>query len=215
MIIDCIADLHGFKPPLKGGDLLIIAGDITAHDTLGEYCDFADWVCKQDYRHKIFVPGNHDNAFIDRDTGIGDAELLKDSGTEFDGIKIWGSPWTLKFKGVNPKCKAFMTTESKLEKKWELIPNDIDILITHGPAFGLLDGIPLDDGTLYHAGSISLHEWLIDANRPALHVFGHIHEAAGIKKTFPHPPDKCMISVNCSYVDGNYNQRGDVYRIQI
>lgn len=34
MIIDCIADLHSHYPKLDGGDLLIVAGDLTDRDSL-------------------------------------------------------------------------------------------------------------------------------------------------------------------------------------
>ncbi len=62
MIIDCIADLHGFYPSdLPGGDLLIIAGDLTATDTQKQHLEFVDWLYKQKYEKKVWIAGNHDN----------------------------------------------------------------------------------------------------------------------------------------------------------
>ena len=60
MIIDCISDLHGHFPDLRGGDLLLIAGDLTARDIEPEYFKFFDWLDEQKYRKKILIAGNHD-----------------------------------------------------------------------------------------------------------------------------------------------------------
>jgi 3',5'-cyclic AMP phosphodiesterase CpdA len=60
MKIDCISDLHGFQPKLEGGDLLIVAGDLTARDTVEEYITFNSWLSDQNYDRKIIIAGNHD-----------------------------------------------------------------------------------------------------------------------------------------------------------
>jgi len=208
MIIDCIADLHGHYPKLEGGDLLIVAGDITADDKAFQYIEFFLWLDKQDYRKKIFIGGNHDN-ILKKIPPIpkslpNNVEYLCDSGTEFEEFTIWGSPWTPWFSGVHPKCKAFMNHDEVIMGKWVRIPQKIDILITHGPAYGVLDGIPIEDGTLYHAGSHSLYGWLKYVERPRLHVFGHIHEAYGQEEYFITYEDNMTLSVNCSHVNGQY-----------
>lgn len=64
MIIDCISDLHGHFPSLEGGDLLIIAGDLTATHTPQELYQFNDWVKVQDYKKKVLIAGNHDTFFV-------------------------------------------------------------------------------------------------------------------------------------------------------
>lgn len=61
MKIDCVSDLHGYYPDLEGGDILIVAGDLTAHDTRNEVALFDNWICTQKYYAKIVVGGNHDN----------------------------------------------------------------------------------------------------------------------------------------------------------
>ena len=105
-------------------------------------------------------------------------EYLCDSSTEFEGIKIWGSPWTKSFIGMNPDCKAFtVDTEEELAEKWALIPDDTDILITHGPSYGMHDTNMFG----VNCGSTSLSKWIshhVDSLK--LHVHGHIHEAYGV-----------------------------------
>lgn len=199
VIVDCISDLHGFYPQLPGGDLLLIAGDLTANDTTAQYLEFREWLNSLDYPKKIFISGNHDmlmqeGSFYFNPEWFG-AEWLNDSGTQFDGLKIWGSPWSLAFKGINPLCAAFTGTEGHLEEKFRLIPHDVDILVTHSPPWLVMD--MTKDG--HHAGSRSLHNWLFWSGRPRLHVFGHIHEAYGEGNFFD-----STISVNCSHVDACY-----------
>lgn len=216
MDITCIGCLHGHYPKLEGGDILIITGDLTANDTIQGYQEFFEWFCTQNYSKKIFISGNHDNQSMSQfDWGDERIDYLCDSGTEFEGLTIWGAPWTPWFSGVNPKCKAFMKSDSQLSKHWEKIPQKIDILITHGPAFGILDGIPQEDGTLYHAGSKSLFGWLKYVERPRYHIFGHIHEAYGQEEHFPTYNNKMMISANCSCVNERYESVNKPIRITL
>lgn len=215
MLIDCISDLHGYYPKLEGGDLLIVAGDLTRSDDWEEHIIFCDWLSKQPYKKRIVIAGNHDNDLIDQ--SVGDytfsafdkeagtqksyATYLCDSGVNlilYDNepkplnqdcldikdlirpyprsIKIWGSPWTKTFPGMNPRCKAFtVDTEEELAEKWALIPHDVDILVTHSPPQCGLDRTARGECV----GSESLKKFIF-THQPRLHVFGHVHEAYGM-----------------------------------
>lgn len=208
MKVDCIADLHGFYPELEGGDLLIVAGDLTARDQPEEYSGFLTWLMNQPYQKKIYIGGNHDNLLLDAipKKHYSDEkecfEYLCDSETEFEGLKIWGSPWTKTFPGINPKCKAFtVDNEDELIKKFEKIPQDVDILITHSPAFYILD----ETANGRHVGSMYLYNWFSYVGRPKLHVCGHIHEAYGQKELF-RTYTGMVKHVNCSIVNEYYKQ---------
>lgn len=207
MIIDCISDLHGYKPDLPGGDLLIIAGDMTARDTPEQWDAFYKWLANQNYRKRIIIGGNHDNmlmhaatselmrAFPPGDFGPDSSyEYLFDNGCEFEGLKIWGTPWTKRFPGQNPVACAFTVgMEYQLDDIFKLIPADTDILISHGPPLGILDSCP--EGRV---GSLSLYEAFLRIN-PKLMVFGHIHECGG--KMLKSSKTIC---VNASYVNAQY-----------
>lgn len=210
----CVSDLHGDYPRLDGGDLLIIAGDITSCGLMQEWAYFFAWVKEQSYRKIILVGGNHD-AFLNfscssqeaRDIGVYDntepCEYLVDSGCEFDGLKIWGSPWTSWFKDINPRCAYFTErTERALDRRWEMIPPNIDVLVTHSPPYGILD----ENRDSLHCGSKSLRERL-DHIRPKLHVFGHIHEEGGKTMVLKRPgihSENNTLCVNASIMDENY-----------
>lgn len=230
MIIDCISDLHGYKPSLPGGNLLILAGDYTASGTLNQWAAFFEWLKRQPYDKKILIAGNHDNLFESgfpknqkeadslkevqsflieqNEIEIPDCEYLCDSVTEYKGIKIWGTPWTPWFHGVHPKCKYFMDTEKYLERKFTLIPEGIDILITHGPMRNVLDS----NINQIACGSTSLREH-IDRAKPNFHIFGHVHEQGGNQIMYKHlgPNTLC---VNCSYVNENYRPVNSYIRLE-
>ena len=166
MIIDCVSDLHGHYTQLEGGDLLIIAGDFSITGEYNEYLSFIDWMRNQDYKTKIFIPGNHDNICLKRkQCKIVSDEIiyLCDYGTELEGLKIWGSPWTKRFEGMNQMCMAFtVDTEEELAEKWDMIPGDVDILVTHSPPFGTRDKTHKG----YHVGSGTLSLAVMD--RPSI-----------------------------------------------
>lgn len=217
MIIDCISDLHGFYPKLKGGDLLIVAGDLTARDQINQYVEFYIWLDKQAYKYKILIAGNHDNEIqkgLDYEFANENIYYLKDSAVEIEGLKIWGSPWTKTFPGINPQCKAFtVDTEEELAQKWTLIPDDIDILITHSPPYGIFDEIKKikfsgRSSDIENVGSISLREHVLARIKPKLHVFGHIHEWGGDSVD-------CITTkfINASHVNEHYQPVNKPVRI--
>ncbi len=211
MIIDCVSDLHGNKPQLEGGDLLILGGDYTARDTLPEFEEFYTWLIDQDYKRKVFIGGNHDNVLFRFGKApalqLPGIEYLFDMGTEFEGLKIWGSPWTSQFPGINPKCCAFTAkTDKGIAKYWDLIPSDVDILITHSPPFTIRDKIV--DGK--QVGSPSLMAHHIQRLRPKLWVFGHIHEAYGQEGPYQWNGTKY---VNASHVNERYKPVNKPIRI--
>jgi len=213
MIIDCISDLHGFFPELSGGDLLIVAGDLTARDSLVEHYQFGDWLKQPNYKKKVVIAGNHDGrleelGIVPSDNYFHCSSYLCDSGTEFEGLKIWGTPWTKTFPGINPKCCAFTCdTEEELDIKFSLIPDDTDILISHGPFLHILD--QNYDG--YACGSPALRD-AVDRVKPKLFICGHIHEQGGNQLMYKHsgPNTWC---VNCSYVNERYNPVNKPVRI--
>ncbi len=217
MDVTCISDLHGFYPKLEGGDLLLVAGDLTASDEMSQYHDFNNWLGEQTYKKKIVIAGNHDNLLkcFPSDSRFSNnlicwGEYLCDSGTEFEGLKIWGSPWTKTFHGMNPHCKAFtVDTEDELANKFEKIPHDTDILITHSPPYSILDKVKAG----YNVGSCFLYDWLKYIERPKLHVFGHIHEAYGQIEVFPGYNDAMVKSVNASHVNEHYQPINKPIRI--
>lgn len=218
--IDIISDLHGSFPFLQGGDLLIVCGDLTASDKEKQYYDFWRWACYQNYRKIVVIAGNHDNFLEENPDTLQDCGdnmvYLCDSGTEFEGYKIWGSPHSLWFNKINPKCCAFtVDTDEELAEKWKLIPDDTNILITHSPPYGILDKIkpkvPPRIDAMLHVGSESLRNTVISNRLPNLkiHCFGHVHEAYG---TFDTTLAKF---VNASYVNENYEPVNPPIRIEL
>jgi Calcineurin-like phosphoesterase len=149
MIIDCIGCLHGFRPNLEGGDLLIVTGDLNKSDKIDQYSDFFSWFACQNYSYKVMIAGNHDTEiFHGLDFSFPDERIyyLEDFAVEIEGLKIWGTPWSHRFIGINPKCCAFTYFDETwfYDEKVSKIPHDTDIIITHAPAFGILDGIPIE-----------------------------------------------------------------------
>lgn len=210
MIIDCISDLHGHYPKLEGGDLLIVAGDLTRSDQPYQYEFIYDVIEEKKYKKIILIAGNHDGCIENgRVEFVEDSKIdyLCDSGTEFEGLKIWGSPWSLTFPGINPKCIAFTGTEDELAEKWALIPDDTDILVTHGPPWGILDKTYRKE----HVGSKSLGLKIGHMEiPPKLWVWGHIHEAYG--EDLPIRQKPCKM-INASHVNERYEPVNNPIRV--
>jgi Icc-related predicted phosphoesterase len=97
---------------------------------------------------------------------------LFDNDVTIDGIKFYGSPWQPEFHDW-----AFnLPRGEELAAKWEKIPDDVDILITHSPAYGILDYAPIGG----HVGCEELYRKIAEV-KPKIHVCGHIHDGYGQK----------------------------------
>jgi Icc-related predicted phosphoesterase len=173
--------VNGF---LTGGDILVHSGDLTGRGYITEIENFMKWYDNiNNYDTKVFIAGNHDFGFENDNekvkgllTGYKTIEYLQDDllmvGEDYDTmIKIWGTPWQPEFHNW-----AFnLPRGEKLKEKWDMIPVNTDILITHGPPFGKLDYVP------YDSVNVGCEELMkrVEEIKPKIHVFGHIHEGYG------------------------------------
>lgn len=203
MIIDCISDLHGYKPKLEGGDLLIVAGDLTARDTKNQHEEFKEWLVNLPYEKKVVIAGNHDGFLTSfSEVFLGPTCIyLRDCAFEFKGIKIYGSPWTPEFLNWH-----FMKKRGKeIEEVWDKIPMDTEILITHGPPYGVLDKVNLSSrGDKFKLAGCEELRIALERVKPKLHVFGHIHSEGGKQLLFKHQGPN-TICVNAAIMDEDYN----------
>lgn len=174
-----VSDTHfqHHKLKLPAADVIIHAGDLTETGREEEVLDFLDWFKSLNYRHKVFIAGNHDfylekisHTPIETDLIPGGIHYLNDSGVTIEGIHLWGSP-------VQPQYFNWAFNRkrgSEIQKHWNLIPPRTNILITHGPPFEILDINVEGENT----GCRNLLATAMKI-RPSFHVFGHIHEAYG------------------------------------
>lgn len=163
-----LSDTHGCHHRLRDlpdADLAVHSGDFCMVGTEQEAFDFLNWFCDLPYRHKIFICGNHDDSLYGANIDGLDSNVhyLCNSGIEIEGLKFYGVPM---FMG---DC---ITERQNLN--YDKIPIDTDILITHTPAYGILD---FDDNINY--GSEVLLQAVTNVN-PRIHLFGHIHKQHGI-----------------------------------
>ena len=191
MKITFISDTHtrhrDVEADLPGGDLLIHAGDfMNSGYHKEEATEFFTWFDGiKGYDKKIFIAGNHDRIMqmqpewaTDTLTEYKTIDYLRDEGFAYYDMdtdrstKIYGSPWQPEFFNW-----AFNLPRNgeEMKAKWDAIPDDTDILITHGPPYGYLD---VPGGKKFQVGCELLRE-RVDTMQPKIHVFGHIHGSAG------------------------------------
>lgn len=179
MKLVCISDTHGYMPDLPDGDVLIHAGDFLGSGSFHEFLHFLKWLgmVTPKFKHTLIVPGNHDiwvekNPFLAKEDlkNVG-ATLLIDESVTIDGKVFYGTPWTPTFYKW-----AFMDSEEGLAKRFQNIPDNADVLITHGPPNGYLDVCQTPP---IHVGSKALLE-AMDRVKPKVTICGHIHEGRGL-----------------------------------
>lgn len=198
--IVCISDTHGKHKglDLPDGDMLMHAGDFSSFGYKHEVESFTKWLIKNKHKYSkgiVFVAGNHDRSFdvkyskeyggepgqkpewittIIKELSTEGIHYLENGSVQFDnGPLIWGSPTTPDFY---PETWAFNMPRNEIGKIWSVIPKNTDIVITHGPPYGIGDYVP---HSMMYVGCESLNA-AINEIRPKLHVYGHIHPGHGI-----------------------------------
>lgn len=216
MRITCISDTHGLhdKISLRGGDLLIHAGDVSRLGRTKELIKFVNWFKAQPYRHKVFIAGNHDWGLVPErledkvarsieEAKADNVHYLLDQSVDIEGFRIYGSPWQPEFFNwaFNLPRKG-----EDLAQKWRQIPNDTNILITHGPPHGVLDMTAGGD----RVGCELLADRVLgkDMSSLKLHVFGHIHEGNGRMA-------KTRYFCNAAVCDLHYSPTNEIYNIRL
>lgn len=210
-----MADTHTYHhhiPDVPDGDILVHCGDFTLSGTLKEAYDFAEWFKKQPHPYKVIICGNHETCLSQEPT-LADklfsfCYYLEESSVEIEGLKFYGSPWTESFKMMREGLGFY---KKSTKKCFRGIPKDVDILVTHGPPYGILD--EPHDGRGYRCGDRTLMSRVLKRN-PLVHAFGHIHEGHGVQRGFG---DTCKtVFINCSLIDHTYNliHKPIVYKVR-
>jgi len=174
--IVAVADTHLFHDELivPDGDVFVHAGDMCQGGSLEELERAVRWIRALPHKSKVIIAGNHDFAFAEHPDEaralVADFVYLQDSGATIAGVTFWGSPWQPEFNDW-----AFNLPRGKaLAEKWALIPERVDVLITHGPPQGIGDRGPV-------AGRLGCEDLLerVRVVKPRVHFFGHIHQDGG------------------------------------
>lgn len=211
MQIVSISDTHGYLlQNLPKGDTLTISGDICpvrgSHSPIVQHLwlinSFFPWcislIDQKIYKNIVFTPGNHDFVF-QKNKSIKfpkHVHCLIDSSVKIKGIKFYGTPWSNQF------CNwAFMAEENKLDSKFKKIPEGIDVLLCHGPAFGFGDKVQ-EYNSMISVGSKSLLKHVLRTSPKYLCV-GHIH--SGNHNPMIIESILGTTSINVSMVDENYD----------
>lgn len=173
------SDTHGLfdKVTVPDGDVLIHCGDITSSGALSELARFNDQMAKLPHKHKLVIAGNHDTMLQKKPEearkALAAVTYLEDEAVVIDGVPFYGTPWQPEYLYM-----AFNLPQEgeELQKRWDAIPDDTQVLITHGPPYGVLDNLhahgPLGCKLLRKRLS-----WLPELR---LHCFGHIHQCYGM-----------------------------------
>ena len=212
MKIVAISDTHGrdFGPLIPECDTLLIGGDIsptTFHDLEFQkqwlFDTFIPYLKDIPAKNIVFIAGNHDfylyklyteyNEISLRDKLPENIFYLRDSFVKIDNVKIYGTPWV-----INLKNWAF-NLKSKTDERYtyDLVTNDVDILLSHAPAYNFCDTI-LEYNEVIPLGSRLLFE-SIKAKRPRLVLNGHIHSASHEPKNILGTEFRCISLLDEKY----------------
>ena len=213
MKICCISDTHNYKIPLKympEADILIHSGDATAKGRIKELAEFNSWLGEISHLYKqiIFVPGNHEllteyepnllKQLVNNAIVLVNEEyyVIDESHNVY---KIYGSPVTPPFFNW-----AYNWNDEDREQLWNSIPDDTDILVTHGPPKYIMDQVyDLINEDVRYTGCKYLAKRVNELNLK-LHCFGHIHEEHGVKEVSNLEETNKTIFVNASILNDYY-----------
>lgn len=199
------------KVKIEYCDLLVFCGDCTnykeLHKNEKEFKLFVEWFKLQPSKYKIMIAGNHDTSLLKKYN----KDYLKDSNIIYleheyvylEGKKIFGSPYTPTYGDW-----AFMINRAKLGQYWEVLEENIDLLITHGPPKGILDCAENYNRIIEFCGDNALMK-AINKVKPKYHTFGHIHNGHGIINYGYRKIDSTNF-INCSIVEDGKFENGPI-----
>lgn len=174
-----LSDTHNqhknLEIPTNGYSIVVHTGDFSNSGSEEEVDDFLLWYSELPCKCKVLVAGNHDwFAYTNPDEFKAKCKLLDiiylcDSEVVINGVKFYGTPYVPRFYDW-----AFMEDELMLVHRYSLIPEDTNVLLTHGPALWIKDEVRRG-----HVGSGALTQRLPDLTKLTHHIFGHIHEDVG------------------------------------
>lgn len=192
MTILHLSDTHGQHTKitnLPAADVIVHSGDFTFGGSEREAIDFMQWFCDLPYKYKVFIAGNHDMSMYGAANIEGlpkDVHYLSNSSVVIDGIKFYGLPMFMED-----------TMEGTYDKLINSIPYDTDVLVTHQPPYGILDGGEYHGKQDFHYGNYLLYAKVLGI-KPRLHLFGHDHNVYGSEERFG------TIFSNAAVVDSQY-----------
>lgn len=217
-LLTVISDTHGqhAKLIIPETKWLVHCGDSTMNGTEGELLRFLDWFADRPAEFKMFISGNHDwicqrsSDLVRREAKLRGIIYLEDEETLSLGrLRFYGSPWqpyfggwAFNFSGSTERCSDQYDAEAVA--CWKLIPDDVDVVITHGPAYGLVDLVDNHYNVDRHVGCKHLRDRLVQV-KPMLHLCGHIHCGYGETRI----PGIRTIFVNASSLGEDYRTPND------
>lgn len=175
---------HGLLDIPKDIDTVIFSGDCSNPREViynePQVRSFIKWFDSLPIKHKIFVAGNHDTSiergYITKENFDFGIHYLENDSICIEGINIWGSPYTPTF-GMG---WAFNKARHKLHELWVTIPDNTNILISHGPPKGILDLSYNQNNGLERCGCSALYNRCNELKDLKLVCFGHIHNCEDI-----------------------------------
>lgn len=220
----CISDTHSRlrNVAVPDGDVLIHAGDLSGRtaqplasnlDPRGKLRGLVQMDTWEQFRllgdlphaHKLVIAGNHDHALqfepnlgqkLAREYGL---LFLDAAPAEIAGVRVWGSAWTPWFLDWAFNFPRASEGERQAVHHYSHIPDDTQLLVTHGPPRGILDQLD-ERGTSpgEHVGGTQLRERVRSLPNLRAHVFGHIHSSYGAQR------DGDVLSVNTAICTEEY-----------
>jgi len=203
-----ISDSHGSHWDIKvpDGDILVHAGDFSSQGRLPDTLDFLRWFNTHPHKHKIFIAGNHD-WLMEQDPNFWriikmefpNLTYLQDEACEVEGLKFYGSPQSPRFFNW-----AFNRDRgADIKRYWDKIPTDTDVLITHGPPYGICDeAYRVGFNITEHVGCKDLLD-AIKRVKPKIWMGGHIHYSYGSGNII-HDDGTRTVCYNCSILNEDY-----------
>lgn len=193
-----ISDTHTEQIPVPDGDVLIHCGDHTYQGRYEESVRALSWFNNHPHKHKIMIAGNHELGWRDEGSRkellhafAPDCIYLHHESTTINGVKFFGSPyqpeffdWAFQFPRGEP-----------LKRIWSEIPDDTDILITHGPPYMIGDSDS-------HFGDEDLLTRVLEV-KPKVHCYGHAHGGYGVREFHG------IKFVNAAILNDNYVVRNE------